>query len=118
MKLARTAVLAALAATGASAQTNLGAQKAQASLPFVITQVATFNLPWRLAFLPDGWERSQVALEIAKVLKIGWAWSIGCWKSADPGTGAMRPERRHRQNAGQTLSTVAARTAWPPATPT
>jgi hypothetical protein len=46
--------LAALAATGASAQTNLGAQKLAASLPFVMTKVATFNLPWRLAFLPDG----------------------------------------------------------------
>jgi aldose sugar dehydrogenase len=54
MKLAKTAALAALAATGASAQTNLGAQKLAASLPFVMTKVATFNLPWRLAFLPDG----------------------------------------------------------------
>jgi aldose sugar dehydrogenase len=54
MKLAKTAVLTALAASGASAQTNLGAQKPQASLPFVMTRVATFNLPWRLAFLPDG----------------------------------------------------------------
>jgi hypothetical protein len=43
MKLAKTAVLAALAATGASAQTNLGAQTPQASLPFVMTQVATFR---------------------------------------------------------------------------
>ena len=33
---------------------NLGAQTPQASLPFVMTQVATFNLPWRLGFLPDG----------------------------------------------------------------
>jgi glucose/arabinose dehydrogenase len=54
MKLAKTAVLAALVATGASAQTNLGAQKPEARLPFVMTKVATFNLPWRLAFLPDG----------------------------------------------------------------
>ncbi|RAK60895.1 PQQ-dependent sugar dehydrogenase [Phenylobacterium hankyongense] len=54
MKLAKTAMLAALAATSASAQTNLGAQPPEASLPFVMTQVATFNLPWRLAFLPDG----------------------------------------------------------------
>jgi glucose/arabinose dehydrogenase len=54
MKLAKTAVLTALAATGASAQTNLGAQKPEAGLPFVMTQVATFDLPWRLAFLPDG----------------------------------------------------------------
>jgi aldose sugar dehydrogenase len=54
MKLALFAVSVTLAATGASAQTNLGAQKPEASLPFVMTKVATFNLPWRLAFLPDG----------------------------------------------------------------
>jgi glucose/arabinose dehydrogenase len=54
MKLAKTAALAALAATGASARTNLGAQRPQATVPFVMTQVATFNLPWRLGFLPDG----------------------------------------------------------------
>ena len=54
MKPAIVIVLTALAATGASAQTNLGAQKPEPSLPFVMTKVATFNLPWRLAFLPDG----------------------------------------------------------------
>jgi glucose/arabinose dehydrogenase len=54
MKLAKTAVLAALVATGAFAQTNLGAQKPEARLPFVMIKVATFNLPWLLAFLPDG----------------------------------------------------------------
>jgi aldose sugar dehydrogenase len=54
MKLAKTVVLAALAATGASAQANLGAQKPEPSLPFGMTKVATLNLPWRLAFLPDG----------------------------------------------------------------
>ena len=26
----------------------------KASLPFTMTQVTTFNLPWRMAFLPDG----------------------------------------------------------------
>src|SRR4029077_7135703 len=36
------------------AQPNPGAQKPEASLPFVMTPVTTFNLPWRLAFLPDG----------------------------------------------------------------
>ena len=36
------------------AQTNLGTQSPEASLPFVMTRVATFKLPWRLAFLPDG----------------------------------------------------------------
>jgi aldose sugar dehydrogenase len=54
MRLALFAVSVTLAATGASAQTNLGVQKPEGSLPFVMTKVATFNLPWRLAFLPDG----------------------------------------------------------------
>jgi len=36
------------------AQVNAGAQKPEASLPFAMQQVATFNLPWRIAFLPDG----------------------------------------------------------------
>ena len=55
----RTALLAAmataaLAVTGASAQTNIGTQAPEAGLPFTMTQVATFSLPWRIAFLPDG----------------------------------------------------------------
>jgi glucose/arabinose dehydrogenase len=54
MKFARTAVLAAVAATSAAAQTNIGAQAPEASNPFTMTQVATFSLPWRIAFLPDG----------------------------------------------------------------
>jgi len=44
----------ALAATQANAQINAGEQKPEASLPFNSAQVATFNLPWRIAFLPDG----------------------------------------------------------------
>jgi aldose sugar dehydrogenase len=36
------------------AQVNVGEQKPEASLPFTMTTVATFKLPWRLAFLPDG----------------------------------------------------------------
>jgi glucose/arabinose dehydrogenase len=59
MKLAKTAVLATLAApilmgTGAAAQTNIGTQAPEAALPFTMTQVASFSLPWRIAFLPDG----------------------------------------------------------------
>jgi len=41
-------------ATTAQAQVNAGEQKPEAELPFTMTQVATFNLPWRIAFLPDG----------------------------------------------------------------
>jgi glucose/arabinose dehydrogenase len=54
MKLAKAALLFALAPVGALAQVNAGAQKPEASLPFNMTTVATFELPWRLAFLPDG----------------------------------------------------------------
>ena len=51
MKLA---LLFTLASAAAWAQVNVGEQKGADSLPFSMTTVATFNLPWRLAFLPDG----------------------------------------------------------------
>ena len=54
MKFAMAAVLSALASTSAYAQVNIGTQAPEASLPFVVTQVTTFNQPWRIAFLPDG----------------------------------------------------------------
>ncbi|HLZ75312.1 PQQ-dependent sugar dehydrogenase [Phenylobacterium sp.] len=59
MTFAKTAVAAALvgpvlAAAGAYAQTNIGTQAPEAAPPFNMTQVATFSLPWRIAFLPDG----------------------------------------------------------------
>ncbi|HEY8309274.1 MAG TPA: PQQ-dependent sugar dehydrogenase [Gemmatimonadaceae bacterium] len=38
----------------AQAQVNAGTQQPAPDLPFTMTQVATFNLPWRIAFLPDG----------------------------------------------------------------
>ena len=44
----------ALAATQADAQINAGEQKPEASLPFDMVQVTTLDLPWRIAFLPDG----------------------------------------------------------------
>src|SRR5207237_4877897 len=43
-----------LASVAAWAQVNAGEQKPEASLPFSMTTVATFELPWRIAFLPDG----------------------------------------------------------------
>jgi glucose/arabinose dehydrogenase len=54
MKLVKTALLLALASMAAWAQINAGEQKPEASLPFTMTTVATFELPWRIAFLPDG----------------------------------------------------------------
>ena len=53
-KLPAAALILALAATGAAAQINAGEQKPEPGLPFTMTRVATFNLPWRIAFLPDG----------------------------------------------------------------
>jgi glucose/arabinose dehydrogenase len=54
MKLAKAALLFTLASVAAWAQVNVGEQKPEASLPFKMTTVANFELPWRLAFLPDG----------------------------------------------------------------
>lgn len=47
-------VVASLSSSSAQAQINAADQKAEPSLPFTLTQVATFSLPWRLAFLPAG----------------------------------------------------------------
>ncbi len=54
MKLARASLLLSLAAVVAGAQVNVGEQKPETTLPFKMTTVATFGLPWRIAFLPDG----------------------------------------------------------------
>src|SRR5579862_2033728 len=54
MRMAKTAVLFTLASVAAWAQVNVGEQKPEASLPFTLTTTATFELPWRIAFLPDG----------------------------------------------------------------
>src|SRR5580658_7421163 len=54
MRFARAALLFSLGSVPAWAQVNIGEQKPEASLPFTMTTVATFELPWRLAFLPDG----------------------------------------------------------------
>src|SRR6266566_5170257 len=51
---ANAVLLFALVSIGVNAQINVGEQKPEAALPFTMTEVATFNLPWRLAFLPDG----------------------------------------------------------------
>jgi glucose/arabinose dehydrogenase len=54
MKLPTAALLLTLASIGVDAQINAGEQKPEPGLPFTVTQVAAFNLPWRIAFLPDG----------------------------------------------------------------
>lgn len=49
-----TALLVTLVAATAGAQTNAGTLKSDPNLPFTMTDIATFNRPWRIAFLPDG----------------------------------------------------------------
>src|SRR5215469_4072628 len=52
--LVNAAALVMLMSATARAQINAGELKPEADLPFTMTQVATFKLPWRIAFLPDG----------------------------------------------------------------
>src|SRR6185369_406116 len=54
MKSAKAPLLFTLVSVAAWAQVNVGEQKPEAALPFTMTTVASFKLPWRLAFLPDG----------------------------------------------------------------
>jgi aldose sugar dehydrogenase len=53
-QLAIAGLFLALAATQVNAQINAGEQKSELDLPFNIVQVTTLDLPWRIAFLPDG----------------------------------------------------------------
>ena len=50
----RAALLLTVVSTTTQAQMNAGELKPEPNLPFTLTQVAEFNLPWRIAFLPDG----------------------------------------------------------------
>ena len=55
MKAYTSAVLIlGLVAGTTHAQVNAGTQAPDTNPPFTMTSVATFNLPWRIAFLPDG----------------------------------------------------------------
>jgi len=66
MRLANMALL--LAAAAAWAQTNAGPNKPETALPFSMTTVSTFGLPWRIAFLPDG--------QMLVTEKIGPVWLV------------------------------------------
>ena len=54
MKLTKIPLLFPLVLAAAWAQVNVGTQSPETALPFQMTTVATFGLPWRIAFLPDG----------------------------------------------------------------
>ena len=53
-KLSTGVCLSVLLSSAACAQMNAGEQQVDPNIPFTMTQVATFDLPWRVAFLPDG----------------------------------------------------------------
>src|SRR5215510_6956264 len=50
----KAALMLTLVSATARAQINAGEMKPDPNPPFTMTQVATFKLPWRIAFLPDG----------------------------------------------------------------
>ncbi|MEP7380343.1 MAG: PQQ-dependent sugar dehydrogenase [Gemmatimonadota bacterium] len=50
----RATLLLTFASAALQAQFNAGTQPPEPTLPFTMTPVATFDLPWRIAFLPDG----------------------------------------------------------------
>src|SRR5271170_1966603 len=68
MKLAKAPLLFTLVSVAAWAQVNVGEQKPEASKPFTMTTVSTFELPWRLAFLPDG--RMLITEKVGPVLLV------------------------------------------------
>jgi len=53
-RLLNAALFLALVPATAGAQINAGEQTAEPDVPFTMTKVAEFKLPWRIAFLPDG----------------------------------------------------------------
>ena len=52
--LVNAALLLTLVTVTVRAQVNAGGQKPESDLPFTMTKVTDFKLPWRIAFLPDG----------------------------------------------------------------
>ena len=83
MRLAKATLLFTLAPAAAWAQVNVGEQKPEATLPFNMTTVTTFKLPWRLAFLPDG--RMPVSYTHLDVYK------RQIWNCRSPATRATSP---------------------------
>src|SRR5215471_7794587 len=54
MEFGKPVLLFSLASIAAWAQVNVGEQKPEATTPFKMATTATFELPWRIAFLPAG----------------------------------------------------------------
>src|ERR687885_584416 len=91
MKLAKAAMLLTLASAAAWAQVNVGTQKPEASLPFKMTTLSTFELPWRIAFLPDG--------RMLVTEKIGPIWLVSAQGEKIAPLGGTPPVYWQGQNA-------------------
>jgi glucose/arabinose dehydrogenase len=88
-KWAITVFLTVLFSIAAYAQTNAGEQKPDPDLPFTVTQVASFALPWRIAFLPDG--RMLVTEKVGRV-------QLVTPQGAKTEVGGVPPSYYERQN--------------------
>ncbi|WP_426284580.1 PQQ-dependent sugar dehydrogenase [Luteibacter sp. E-22] len=64
-KLVTGILLGGVLASATHAQTNAGDQTSDPDLPFTMTKVASLDLPWRIAFLPDG--RMLVTEKVGRV---------------------------------------------------
>ncbi|MDR0786277.1 MAG: PQQ-dependent sugar dehydrogenase [Gemmatimonadota bacterium] len=76
--LARATALILAAAAPVAAQVNAGEQRG-GDPPFNVTKVASFNLPWRIAFLPDG--------QMLVTEKVGPVWLVTQQGEKTPVTG-------------------------------
>ena len=79
---ARGTLLMAFVSASVQAQVNAGEQSPEPSLPFTMTQVAGFNLPWRIAFLPDG--------QMLITEKVGPVWLVSDAPAGRGGGATMR----------------------------
>jgi glucose/arabinose dehydrogenase len=72
MKMVKSMLLlsltAAVAASSAYGQINAGEKQSDTNLPFSMTQVTSFDLPWRIAFLPDG--RMLITEKVGRVVLV------------------------------------------------
>ena len=90
MKFAKAALLLILATAAASAQVNVGQQQPEAGLPFTMTTTTTFELPWRIAFLPDG--------RMLVTEKIGPVWLVSAQGQKIAPVGGTPPVYWQNQN--------------------
>lgn len=88
--LAKASLLLALTCAPIWAQVNAGNHQPEATMPFNMTTTATFGLPWRIAFLPDG--------RMLVTEKIGPVWLVSAKGEKIAPLGNTPPVYWQRQN--------------------